>query len=151
MSTRLVACPDLAIDGVRGWSVATMTRACGVSSRGVIVAGAGGFCAARPVVNNSANATVSRVIRMSASSSHIRLTSRLLIRVAPGGGKVQAQFFGCPARTVSGRITLNPPSFLQRPGVDRVESKLVEQRGHRGLGVAVVTGDDQRAAARGTR
>ena len=28
---------------VRGWSVATITRAWGVSSRGVIAAGAGGF------------------------------------------------------------------------------------------------------------
>ena len=33
----------LEIDGVRGWSVATKTRACGVSSRGVIAAGAGAF------------------------------------------------------------------------------------------------------------
>ena len=36
------------------------------------------------------------------------------------------------------------PSF-SGPGVDRVEAELVEQVRHRGLGVAIVAGDDQRA------
>src|SRR5262245_37250632 len=55
MRTRLVAWPLRAIDGVRGWSVATITRACGVSSRSVIAAGAGGFCADAPAATNSAH------------------------------------------------------------------------------------------------
>src|SRR5258708_11795905 len=50
MSARLVAGPLEAIDGVRGWSAGTMTRAWGVSSRCAIAAGAGGFWSASPDV-----------------------------------------------------------------------------------------------------
>ena len=49
----------LEIEGVRGWSVATITRACGVSSRGVTVAGAGAFCACRPGDTSKASTIVS--------------------------------------------------------------------------------------------
>src|SRR5213594_2572917 len=64
MSTRSVACPFVATAGVRGWSVATITWACGVSSFCVMPAGAGGFWARRPETSSSANEIPSAMVRM---------------------------------------------------------------------------------------
>src|SRR5712691_11694552 len=80
MSTRLVACPFAAIDGVRGWSVATMTRAWGVSSRCAIAAGAGGFWSASPDVINADRADrADSMIRMAMHYSGI-LAGRVRVR-----------------------------------------------------------------------
>ena len=50
------------------------------------------------------------------------------------------------ARTVAGRVALDTPAFSQRARVYRIEAELVEQMGHAGFGIFVVTSDDQRAA-----
>ena len=70
----------------------------------------------------------------------------LLLGVSLGRRQVLAQFLCRATWTIARRIALNAPSFLQRPGVDRVEPLLVELVGHFGVGARVVAGDDQRPA-----
>ena len=60
--------------------------------------------------------------------------------------KVSAQFLCRSARTVAGGVALDTPSLSQRACVYRIEAELVEQMGHSGFGILVVTSDDQRAA-----
>src|ERR1700730_14073055 len=70
----------------------------------------------------------------------------LLIRIPLGRRQVPAQFLSRSARTVAGSVALDTPSLFQRACVYRIETELVEQMGHSGFGIFVVTSDDQRAA-----
>ena len=63
-----------------------------------------------------------------------------------GRRQVPAQFLCRSARTVAGRVALDTPPLSQRSCVYRIEAELVEQMGHAGFGIFVVTSDDQRAA-----
>ncbi len=63
-----------------------------------------------------------------------------------GRRKVSTQFLCRSARTVARGVALDTPSLFQRACVYRIEAELVEQMGHSGFGVFVVTSDDQRAA-----
>ena len=63
-----------------------------------------------------------------------------------GRRKVSAQFLCRSARTVAGGVALDTPPLSQRACVYRIEAELVEQMGHPGFGIFVVTSDDQRAA-----
>jgi len=69
-----------------------------------------------------------------------------MARVPFGRREVSAQFHRRATRTVARRIALNPPAFLERPRIHRVEAELVEQARDGGLGPSIVAGDDQRAA-----
>ena len=70
----------------------------------------------------------------------------LLMRIPPGRRQVAAKFLCRSARTVAGGVALDTPPLSQRACVYRIEAELVEQMGHSGFGIFVVTGDDQRAA-----
>jgi len=70
----------------------------------------------------------------------------LLIRIPFGHCQVPAQFLCRSARTVAGSVALDAPPLSQRACVYRIEAELVEQMGHSGFGIFVVTSDDQGAA-----
>ena len=70
----------------------------------------------------------------------------LLIRIPLGRRQVPAQFLCRSARTVAGGVALDTPPLSQRACVYRIEAELVEQMGHSGFSVFVVTSDHQRAA-----
>ena len=70
----------------------------------------------------------------------------LLICISLSGRQVPTQFLCRSARTVAGGVALDTPPLSQRAGVYRVEAELVEQMGHSGFGIFIVTSDDQRAA-----
>ena len=63
-----------------------------------------------------------------------------------GCRQVSAQFLCRSARTVAGGVALDTPPLSQRACVYRIEAELVEQMGHPGFGIFVVTSNNQRAA-----
>ena len=69
----------------------------------------------------------------------------LPVRVPLSRGEISAQFLCRATRSVTGGIALDAPPLVQRDCVYRIEAKLVEQMSDRGLGLYIVTGDDQRA------
>src|SRR5688572_33385877 len=70
----------------------------------------------------------------------------LAIGVPLSGCKVMPQLFGGAAWSVSRRIALDAPPFLQRSSVDCIETESIEQVRHCRLGARVVAGDDERPA-----
>ena len=75
----------------------------------------------------------------------------LLFRVPLGGGEVFAQLFGRAAWPVARGIALNAPSLFERSRIHGVEAKLVQQPSNDGLGVRIITCDDERAPILGAR
>ena len=70
----------------------------------------------------------------------------LLMCIPLGRRQVPAQFLCRSARTIAGSVALDTPSLSQRACVYRIEAELVEQMGHSGFCIFVVTSNDQRAA-----
>ena len=77
---------------------------------------------------------------------------QLLFRVPLGCGEVFAQLFGRAAWPVARGIALDAPSLLQRSRIHGVEAELVQKSGdYYGLGVRIITCDDERAPILGAR
>ena len=70
----------------------------------------------------------------------------LLMCIPLGRRQVPAKFLCRSARTVAGGVALDTPPLSQRACIHRIEAELVEQMGHAGFSIFVVTSDDQRAA-----
>ena len=70
----------------------------------------------------------------------------LLMCIPLGRRQVAAKFLCRSARTVAGGVALDTPPLSQRACVYRIEAELVEQMGHSGIGIFIVTSDNQRAA-----
>ena len=75
----------------------------------------------------------------------------LLFRVALGGGEVFAQLLGRAAWPVARGIALNAPSLFERSRIHGVEAKLVQKSSDYGLGVRIITCDDERAPILGAQ
>ena len=75
----------------------------------------------------------------------------LLFRVPLGGGEVFAQLLGRAAWPVARGIALNAPSLFERSRIHGVEAKLVQKSSDYGLGVRIITCDDERAPILGAR
>src|SRR5215204_677653 len=75
-------------------------------------------------------------------------TRTSLFRVPFGCGEIQPQFVRRAARSVPGRVALDAPAFLQRPGIHGVEPELIEQMRDRGLGSLIVAGNDEGTSVR---
>ena len=76
---------------------------------------------------------------------------RSLVSTSLRSCQVLSYLVGRPPRTIPRSIRLDPPAFLERAGVHRVEPELVQQAGHRRFGLAIVAGEHQRAAIRRRR
>src|SRR3954467_4457632 len=70
----------------------------------------------------------------------------LLFSVPFGGREISTQLFSVPAWAIPRRVALNAPSLLERSGVHRIESELVEQPGDGCLRSRIVAGYHQCAA-----
>src|SRR5437660_2245125 len=79
-----------------------------------------------------------------------RIPSGMLpVRIPLRRGEIFAQLLRRSARTVAGRVALNPPPFSQRARIHSIEPKLIDQLRHCGLSALIVAGDHQRATIRG--
>ena len=57
---------------------------------------------------------------------------------------IPAQLVGRPPRTITRRVTLNPPAVAAGADVDDIEPEPVNELGHHRLRVGIVSGDSQR-------